>query len=62
MQQGTQAIQAEMAPRVNLATMDQMEIPVNQDHRALMDSKDLLDRPDLLAPLVSLACRRSLVT
>lgn len=49
-----------MAPRVNLATKDLMEIPVSQEYRALTDSKDLLDRPDLLAPLVNLACRRSL--
>lgn len=51
-----------MAPQVNLEIKDLTEIPVKQDHRALMDSKDLPDRPDLLDHLVSLACRRLLVT
>lgn len=59
--QGTQAPQAEMAPRVSLETKDLTEIPVTQDHRALMDTKDLLDHPDLLDPRVSLACLRLLV-
>lgn len=60
--QETQVHQAGMAPRVNLETKDLTEIPETQDQWALMDTKDLLDHPDLLDPLVSLACRKSLVT